>query len=451
METKRLPLWKKIGYGVGDTGGNFCWTFIAAFIMIYCTNTLGISSAVIGSLMMLSKVLDGFSDIVMGRIIDRTHSKLGKARFWYLVSIFPTAFFTFMLFNVPASLSDNSKSVYVFILYTVIGAVFYTANNVAYSSMTALCTKNPEDRVQMGSYRFVFAIAAVLVISSYTMGLVDRLGGGQQGWTAVSLIYALVCAIFLLIPFFCVKELSEEEINQGEAKKEKTNFLKDLKLLVKNKYFILILIMYISMYIMSGVMSGMGVYFATYQLKNASLLGVLNMASRFPFIIALPLVPFITKKFGMRKSILFGDGIGIVGSILILVGGLTANFPMILVGFVIRTVGTSPQTGALNALIAETDEYSYLKFGRRMTGTIYSCSSMGIKIGTGIGVALCGFLLEFSGFNGQATEQVASAVTAINWSYLLGVGLLPIISFIIFFFMNVEKENEKLRKNAARK
>ena len=118
---------------------------------------------------------------------------------------------------------------------------------------------------------------------------------------------------------------------------------------------------------------------------------------------------------------------------------------MILVGFVIRTVGTSPQTGALNALIAETDEYSYLKFGRRMTGTIYSCSSMGIKIGTGIGVALCGFLLEFSGFNGQAVEQAASAVTAINWSYLLGVGLLPIVSFVVFFFMNVEKENEKLR------
>lgn len=451
MENKKLPLWKKIGYGVGDAGANFCWTFIAAFIMIYCTNTLGVSSAVIGSLMMFSKILDGFSDVIMGRIIDRTHSKLGKARFWYLVSIFPTAFFTFMLFNVPASLSDNSKCIYVFILFTVIGAVFYTANNVAYSSMTALCTNNPEDRVQMGSYRFVFAIAAVLVLSSFTSGLVERFGGGQKGWTAVSLIYAVVCTIFLLIPFFCMKELPEEELKKDTVEKEKSNFFKDVTLLIKNKYFVLILVMYICMYIMSGVMSGMGIYFVTYHLKNPSLLGVLNMASRFPFIVVLPLVPFITKKFGMRKSILLGDGIGIIGSILIIVGGLIANFPMILVGFVIRTVGTSPQTGALNALIAETDEYSFLKFGRRMTGTIYSCSSMGIKIGTGIGVALCGYLLEFSGFDGQATVQAASAVTAINWSYLLGVGLLPIVSFIVFFFMNVEKENEKLRKNAASK
>ncbi|MDO4189178.1 MAG: glycoside-pentoside-hexuronide (GPH):cation symporter [Lachnospiraceae bacterium] len=445
MNNERLPLWRKIGYGMGDAGANFCWTFIAAFIMIYCTNTLGVSAAVIGSLMMFSKILDGVSDVVMGRIIDRTHSKLGKARFWYLVSILPLAIFTFLIFNVPTSLSDNGKCWYVFIMYTVVGAVFYTANNVAYSSMTALCTKDPEDRVQMGSYRFVCAIAAVLIISSFTTGLVEKFGGGQQGWTAVSLIYAIVTAVCLLIPFFSVKELPQDDTAEETKKQEKGEIFKDLACLVKNKYFILILIMYICMYIMSGVMSGMGVYFATYQLKDASLLGVLNMANRFPFIVALPLVPYITAKFGMRKSIILGDAFGIIGSVLIIAGGLTANFPMILVGFVIRTVGTSPQTGALNALIAETDEYSFLKFGRRMTGTIYSCSSMGIKIGTGIGVALCGFLLDFSGFDGMATEQAASAITAINWSYLLGVALLPVISIIIFSLLNVEKANEKLR------
>lgn len=451
METKKLPLWRKIGYGVGDAGANFCWTFIASFIMIYCTNTLGVSSAVIGSLMMISKILDGFSDIIMGRIIDKTHSKFGKARFWYLISILPLAIFTFLIFNVPTGFSDNGKCVYVFVLYTVVGAVFYTANNVAYSAMTALCTKDAKDRVQMGSYRFICAIAAVLIISSFTTGIVEYFGGGQKGWTAVSLIYAIVCTICLLIPFFSVKELSEEELAEGETKEEKSNFFKDFACLIKNKYFVLILLMYIFMYIMSGVMSGMGIYFATYQLKNASLLGVLNMASRFPFIVVLPFVPYITAKVGMRKSILLGDAIGIVGSVLIVVGGLTANFPMILVGFVIRTVGTSPQTGALNALIAETDEYSYLKFGRRMTGTIYSCSSMGIKIGTGIGVALCGYLLDFSGFNGKMAEQAASAITAINWSYLLGVALLPVVSFVIFYFLNVEKANEKLRKEVSGK
>lgn len=76
-------IFTEIGYGVGDAGSNLCWSFIATFIMIYCTNTLGISAAAVGTLMMLSKILDGVSDVLMGRIIDATHHRMGKARFWY--------------------------------------------------------------------------------------------------------------------------------------------------------------------------------------------------------------------------------------------------------------------------------------------------------------------------------------------------------------------------------
>jgi len=81
-EEKSLPLWRKIGYGVGDMGSNFCWTLVASFIMLYCTNVLGVKAGVVGTLMMLSKFLDGVSDVLMGRIIDATHHRMGKARFW---------------------------------------------------------------------------------------------------------------------------------------------------------------------------------------------------------------------------------------------------------------------------------------------------------------------------------------------------------------------------------
>lgn len=95
VRKKYLTLIQKVGYGVGDLGSNYCWTFVASFIMIYCTNTLGIRSGVIGVIMMLSKFLDGVSDVIMGRIIDRTKSKMGKARFWYALSAFPVAFLPF--------------------------------------------------------------------------------------------------------------------------------------------------------------------------------------------------------------------------------------------------------------------------------------------------------------------------------------------------------------------
>lgn len=448
-ETKRLSLIQKLGYGIGDAGSNFCWTFVASFVMLYCTNILGVSAAAIGTIMMVSKFLDGFTDVIMGRIIDATHHKMGKARFWYFVSAFPVAITTFLLFNVPAGFTEQTKYIYIFIIYTLMGAVFYTMSNIAYSSLTALVTKDPKDRVQMGSYRFLFAIAALLFISSFTSVLVDNFGGGQQGWRTVSLIYSILCLVLLLVPFFAVKELPESELRDADEvtgdKADEPGLIESLKLLAKNKYFFMILLIYLVNYLSSGVTQGMGIYFATYQLNNATLLGPISMAGMLPIIICLPFVPQLTSKFGIRTASLYGSAVALAGGMLIIAGGLTGGFGLVLAGLAIRAIGTAPLTGGLNALIAETDDYSQLKFGKRITGTIYSCSSVGLKVGTGLGTALCGFLLEFGKFDGTATVQAASAITTINWSYLLANALPTVVLIVIFFFLNVEKTNQQLR------
>ncbi len=448
-QEKSLPLIRKIGYGVGDAGSNFCWTFVASFIMIYCTNTLGISATVVGTLLMLSKVLDGITDVFMGRIIDATHSKMGKARFWYFVSSFPVAIFTFILFNVPGSFTENTKYIFIFVVYTLIGAVFYTMNNIAYSTLTALCTKNPKDRVQMGSYRFIFAAIAVLFLSFVTSGLVESFGGGQKGWTAVSLIYSIICLVLLLVPVFAVHELPEEELREAmgvDKKKDEPGFLQGVALLFKNKYFLLILALYLVKYMGSGLTSGLGVYFATYQLGNASLLGTLSLAGILPAAIALPFVPGLTAKFGMSKTVMAANLVGALTCIPVVIGGLTGNFSLVLIGMALRAVASAPQTGAMNAIIAETDEYSHLKFGHRLTGMIYSCSSVGIKVGTGLGTALCGFILDMGGFDGMAETQTATAVATINWSYLLAVIVPMILAAVLFYFLKVEEDNKKLRE-----
>lgn len=443
---------QKIGYGIGDAGGNFSCTFIASFFLLYCTNTLGLSATVIGTLLMLSKLLDGVSDVFMGRIIDVTHSRMGKARFWYFVSILPLAVFTFLIFNVPGTFTENTQYAYIFIVYTLIGAVFYTMNNIAYSTLTALCTRDPKERVQMGSYRFIFAIVAVLIISSVTSPLVDAFGGGQQGWRMVGLIYMIVCIVLLMIPVLAVKELPENDsetvLKRKDDKENKLSFIQNIIVLLKNKYFILILMLYLSTYLASGVTQGLGIYFATYKLNNASYLGILSLASFLPIVVVLPFVPALTAKYGMRTASLLGSVFGIAGCIPVVIGGLTGNFPLLLAGMIMIAAGRAPQTGALNALNAEVGEYGKLKTGYNVTGSIYACSSVGVKVGTGLGTALCGFILDMGGFDGRAAKQTASAVAAISSSYLIAAVALPLISFIILYFLKVEKENKELRKIA---
>lgn len=400
--------------------------------------------------MMISKFLDGITDVFMGNIIDRTHSRMGKARFWYFVSSFPVAFFTFLLFNVPKSFDSTGKYAYIFIVYTLMGAVFYTMNNIAYSSMTALCTRNPKDRVQMGSYRFVFALIAVLVIQSITGGLVEKFGGGQGAWTKISIIYSTICFVLLLVPVISVHELPVEELeaenNQKTGSGEQFGFVASIRILLKNKYFLMVLGIYLVNYIVSGLTQGLGIYFAAYKLGNPALLGAVSMASTVPLLVALPLIAPLTAKAGIRKTVIAATILGIVASVPLLIGGLTGNLPLLLAGLAVKSVSGAPMTGALNALIAETDDYSYLKFGHRITGMIYSCSSVGIKVGTGVGTAFCGFLLDLSGFDGTATVQSAGTIAVINWTYLLAYMLPGFILLLIFCFLNVESDNKKLRE-----
>lgn len=434
---KRLKKIQKIGYGLGDIGSNFSWTFISSFIMLYCTNIIKIDPAIIGSLFMLAKIFDGISDIIMGRIIDKTNSKMGKAKIWYLISIFPTVIFTYLLFNVGDDFSQNEKYAYVFLIYSLLGTVFYTMNNISYSAMTALCTKNKEDRVEMGSFRYFFAMIAIVFINSYSLNLIAYFGKGQKAWSKLALIYSIIALIFLLIPVFSVKELKDEEI------KSDFKVFQSLKILLKNKYFILIFFLHIFTYLSIALSSTMMAYFAKYSLKNTDRLITINIFTYLPIICALPFIPKITKRLSMRDAGILGHSIGLIGGFILIISLVRKSFILFLLGIFLKSLGTAPQTGVLNAIIAEIDDYSFKKIEKKLTGTIYSLTTFSIKLGSGLGVFISGIFLKIGRFDGQILDQGQKALNFINYSYILSHALLPLISLFIFYFLDLEKFNEK--------
>ena len=140
-EKKYLKWYQKLAYGSGDLASNCSYGLVSSFVLLYLTGTLGLDSAIIGSLMLASKILDGISDVIFGTLIDRTHSKLGKARPWMLFGQVGVSLCLFLLFAIPAG-STTMQYIYFFIVYTALNAVFYTANGIAYSSLVALITNN---------------------------------------------------------------------------------------------------------------------------------------------------------------------------------------------------------------------------------------------------------------------------------------------------------------------
>lgn len=167
MEEKKYLKWyNKVGYGSGDIAGNVVYAFLTSFVMVYLTDTVGLASGIVGTLIAVSKLFDGFTDVFFGSLIDKTHSRLGKARPWMIYGYIGCAITLVACFAVPAGMGKAAQYTWFFIAYTLLNGVFYTANNIAYSALTSLITKNSKERVQMGSYRFIFAFSTSLLILS---------------------------------------------------------------------------------------------------------------------------------------------------------------------------------------------------------------------------------------------------------------------------------------------
>ena len=450
-EKKYLKWYNKVGYGSGDIAGNVVYAFLSSFLMIYLTDTIGISSGIVGTLMMVSKLFDGVTDIFFGSMIDKTRSKMGKARPWMLWAYIGCSAMIVMLFMIPAGISSFAQYAWFFIAYTLLNAVFYTANNIAYSALTALITKNDSERVQMGSVRFMFAFGTSLLIQTITVGAVDLLGGGAGGWKAIAIIYAVIGLVVNTISVLSVKELPEEELESGnpvneEIQEEKYGLKTAAKMLVSNKYYIIICVMYILMQIFTATLN-MGIFFMTYILGDKSLLGVFAWAINIPLIAGLLLTPFLVKKFnGMYKLNLSGYVLATVARGLVIVAGYMGNVPLMLLFSGIASLGMSPLQGDLNALIAECSEYTFLTKGKRVDGTMYSCTSLGVKIGGGIGTALAGWLLDASGYIPNAAVQAASCINMLYFMYLWIPMIINLIITIFLSRLKVEHANALIRE-----
>lgn len=446
-ERKYLKWYNKVGYGSGDIAGNVVYAFLTSFVMIYLTDTIGLNAGIVGSLIAVSKLLDGISDIFFGSMIDKTKSKMGKARPWMFYGFFGCALTLFGVFAIPTNIGQTAQYAWFFIAYTLLNAVFYTANNIAYAALTSLVTKNSKERVEMGSFRFMFSFGTNLLIQSITFGAVEALGGGAAGWRAIAIIYCIVGIITNSVSAFSVKELSDEELRDGEEVNEvdnKLTFLQTFKLLISNKYFVMTCVIYILQQLRAAMLS-VGTYYMTYVLLNQKLFGVFSWAINIPLIIALAITPtLVAKARGMYKVNKYSYIFATACRFGIVVAGYFGSIPLMLVFTILTSLGEGPWQGDVGAVIASCSEYTYLKTGKRIDGSMFSCTSFGTKLGGGIGVALSGWLLDISGYINNGAVQPESCINMMTVMYLWLPFAFDLIITIILSFMNVEETNKKL-------
>lgn len=428
MCNTKVPFKEKLAYGLGDAGCNFVWTTIGSFLTLYYTDSVGISAAVVGTIMLLTRLLDGLTDLGMGAIIDRTNTKQGKARPWIFRSSFFMAIGLILVFNVPVGLSMNGKIAYAFITYVFMAAIAYTASNLAYNTLLSLVTNDQGERTSMSTIRFICTMITVIIISSITMPLVSKIG-----WKGISLLYGVLSLVFLLITYFGTKE----RYVSIKDNKEKIGIKKSFKILFNNKYFVYTTFLFILIYATNGVSGGVAIYYVRNVLGNVDLFGLISISTIIPIIIGLFAFPKLSGKFGKWKCMVAGCIIQILGLVILI--SAPTNVTVVITATVIKGIGSVPNTAGLFALVADVVDYGEWKTYERIDGLTYSATSFGMKVGSGIGSALVGWILALGKYSATSEVQHASALFAMKALYAYIPLILTILTLIILLFTNIDR------------
>lgn len=436
--SKQVKLFERIAYGMGDFGCNIIYTAMTTYLLFYYTDYAGVNAAAVGVIMLISRFLDGLTDIAMGVIVDRTKTKYGKARPWILRMALPFAISGVLLFSVPTSWGTAAKLIYVFLTYNLVSSVIYTAINVPYSALNSLMTQDPYERSVLSIFRSLLATAGTLLINSYTLTLVAYFGDNASAWMKTFSVFGVFAVIAFLLNFFGTKE----RVKPVSEKSEHIPFKEGILALFKNKYWLMVTGILLVLFINMALTTGSTVYYAKTVLGENQLAqtinSVMNLAQiAFMFLIA----PFI-KRLGKKNSMVVGLVIQSVGTVLLVVLG--GSVLAIYATSVIRGIGGAFFGAVMWAMVSDTVDYGEWKTGLRMEGLTNSASSFGYKVGNGLGSALLGIILSVGGYVGSQSVQSAAAITSIHLAFWVLPLLLNALILVILHFYRLDKEFDQV-------
>lgn len=429
---------ERLAYGFGDFGCNIIYTAMSAFLLFYYTDYAGVSAFAVGTIMMVSRLFDGVSDIIMGVIVDRTKSKYGKARPWILRMCIPFAISGVLLFSVPTSWAETPKLIYVFITYNLVSTVVYTAINVPYSALNALMTQNPYERSVLSIFRNLLATAGTLTINIFTLPLVEFFGNNALAWTKTFFIFGIVAIIAFLYTFWGTSERVKSVAQLQSTENNDVPVLVGIKALFKNKYWIMMTGMLALFFLMYAINGGSTVYYAKDILGDKNLVGTINGIFNIVQICGMFFIAMMIKKFGKRNIFALGLVLDIVG--MLILNYSNGVMSLIIISSVIRGLGNACGGATMWAMVSDTIDYGEWKTGYRTEGLVNSACSFGWKIGNGIGSALLGLILEAGGYVGTAITQTETALFSIEICFIWIPIAIYVIGLVIMSFYHLDKE-----------
>jgi len=421
---------ERLGYGVGDAGFNFYWALIGGYLAAFYTDTLGLSAAVAAGVIFWAKIVDAFTDPIMGAVADRTNTRWGKFRPYLVWGAIPMGISAALAFTAP-DISESGKITWAFVTYCLM-MLFYTVLSTPYSSLSGVITGNVKERNLLVSIRFIFAYGASIVISFFTPYLIKALageGGDAQGWQLAVAIYGAIATVIFLITFATTKE------RVAPPPTQKSNPFRDLADLFKNRAWLILFVLASILMVTFTLRGGSAYYFVKYYLGQEDLWGWYLGLQQLALFAGAVMASFLIKRYDKKRLLIV--------TMLIVFGLSTLYFFIpkehvwaLFVMNMLISLALGPKAALTWSMYADVADYNEWKNGVRATGMTFSATTFSQKLGSAAGsVAMLG-LLSYLGYEANSAQSDAS-LQGINFLQTALPGIFALVAAVIAVFYNL--------------
>ena len=447
----KLSLKEKIGYALGDTAANIAWRTIGPFLPIFYTDVFGLGASAVALLILVIRLTDGITDVIMGTIADRTKTKWGKFRPWLLWTALPFGVALVLQFTTP-DISLTGKIIWAYatsIFYTLA----YTANNVPYSALMGVMTVDVKERTELSSFRFFGAYFGGIIATVGVIALVDVLGKGNEnlGYQYTMYVLALILASFSVITFFTTRE----RVPAPEV--ETSNVKEDFKDIANNRpWFILLFIGFV--FVTYNIIKGSSVmyYFSHYVDDSNSFFGSLSewggkngLAGLYLLsllvisMVSTVFAPYLTNLFGKVKLFIISIVFSAIAAAFMYFLDATSIGAIFTLG-ILSEFGAGLMPVLFFAMLGDAADYSEYKNGRRATGLIFSAGTFAMKFGSGVAGAITLLVLDLYNYDGQIAVKTTEMIQGIklNMSIIPAVFVMLGVVALLMYPLTTKKMEE---------
>lgn len=447
MTTEKRSM--RLGYTASEVAGQLIFCVISFYILKFYTDVYGLSAAVAGSILLLARCIDAFDAPLWGILFEKTHSRWGKSRPWFLWLCAPFAIFGVLTFVTP-NFGGAAKVIYATTTY-VVTSILYTGINTPVTSILASLTSDARERIVLTSFRMFGSKFGVLFVNLSVLPLVSVFGQGddRKGFMIVMPIYALGTVMLYLFAFRNLREVVHQH-------RQKLSVRESMTALKNNGPWLIIFLASLFFWIAFIARISSAPYFFEYVLHRRELISVANSLD-FVSLGSILFLPYLCRRTSKRNVWALGLAGSVAGQIVVFFGAHHGSISIVLTGWIVGFLASGLAMAIPFSVLSDSVDYGEWKNGVRAAGFLTAIgAAFCLKAGSGLGGAFPAWILARCGYVPNV-EQTARSVFGIELSCIwlpaaaYALAILPVLFYWRYESMepNIQRELEERRRTAA--